>query len=250
VAKTGPSCSICSHDKRHAIEIGLVHRVPARVLARRFDCSKDAIQRHGKNHLSPVQRAALLAHVRPEAIDLPALRESESTGLLASLVASRARLQQLAELSLELGDVRGAVAVESAVTNNLQLVAKLLGQLAVQHNVTHTSVLVSTDYLRLRQTLIAALKPFPDAAVAVGRALHAMEAEAARDITGSAHGPRTAPRLIEGTAEPVDVPPPARKRKVPSGRVDLPGQNELPIPPPPPAASALLPPPPLPRPPC
>jgi hypothetical protein len=181
--------------------------VPHRVLGKRFELSHDSIGRHARAHLTPQIRAAILSAQKPSAIDLEALQASESEGLLAQLVAQRARLQSHGELALDLGDVRGCVAVESAVTANLTLVAKLLGQLVQHHSVTHASILISADYLRLRSTLIAALKPYPDAARAVGAALHRLESEAATDITSRSHGPRngspTAPMLIEGTAEPV-----------------------------------------------
>ena len=40
---------------------------------------------------------------------------------------------------------------------------KLLGTLVTRHAVSHTSILVSPDYLRLRSTLVDALRPFPAA---------------------------------------------------------------------------------------
>src|SRR6185312_16698955 len=101
----------------------------------------------------------LLSAQRPTAIDLEALRVSESEGLLHQLVAQRARLQQHAELAGQLGDVRGAISAEGAITGNLALVGKLLGQLSVTHHVKHTSLLISPDYLRLRQALVTALRP-------------------------------------------------------------------------------------------
>jgi hypothetical protein len=113
-----------------------------------------------------------------------------------------------AGMATDFNDPRAAISAESAITANLALEAKLLGQLVNVHDVRHTSVLISADYLRLRSTLIAALKPFPAAAAAVGAALHRLETEAARDITERAHGPRKAdPLLIEAAVEPPPLPP-------------------------------------------
>lgn len=189
MGKPGPQCTICKSEHRAAIEVGLVHKVPARVLADRYGVSDDAIHRHGRSHLSPAQRAAILAHRKPTAIDLDQLRTTESEGILAQLVAQRARLQVNAELAAGLGDVKAAVSAESAITANLTLVAKLLGQLVTHHNVTTTSVLVSADYIVLRQSIIAALRPFPEAAAAVGAALARLEAKAATDIAAAARKP-------------------------------------------------------------
>lgn len=196
MAKTGPACSICQHEKRPQIELALVHKVPLRTIAARFNVSPHAVHRHAKNHLSPQMRAALLAAVRPTEIDLEALQRSESEGLLSHLVTQRARLQQLSEQSLELADVRAAAAVEGRITSNLELTAKLLGQLVTRHEVRRTSVLLSPDYLELRAALVRALAPFPEAARAVGDALHRLETEAATEITES-----KVPLLIEGTLQ-------------------------------------------------
>jgi hypothetical protein len=210
VGKRGTPCTICSHKARASIEVAIVNRVPARAIAARFEVSKDAVMRHGRNHLTPTQRAALLTAQRPPAtaVDLEALRTTESEGLLCQLVAQRARLQQSAELALELGDVRASVAAEGAITSNLALVGKLLGQLVQRHDVRHTSVLLSPDYLALRSALIAALKPYPDAAKAVGAALYRLESDAARDITDQAAKP--APAVIDHA--PLPPPPPVVSR--------------------------------------
>jgi hypothetical protein len=196
MAKPGKRCSICAHPKRHQIEIGLTHHVPMRALAIRFECSQDAIHRHRTNHLTPQMRAAILAAQRPSAVDLEQLQRSESEGILAQLVTQRARLQQHSDLALELGNGAIAIAAERAITGNLELVARLLGTLVQRHEVTRTSILISADYLQLRQSIVTALRPFPDAAMAVGKALHDLEAQAAKTIAARA-GSGKAPLVIE-----------------------------------------------------
>ena len=78
--------------------------------------------------------------------------------------------------------MKAAVAVERAITDNLNLVSKLLGMIVQRHDVRTTSILVSADYLKLRAVIVAALRPYPDAARAVGAALADIEAEAAQAI--------------------------------------------------------------------
>jgi hypothetical protein len=155
--------------------------------------SRDALFRHARAHLSPQVKAAILTGDKRSAVDLEALQVSESEGLLSQLVVQRARLQQHSDLALELGDVKAAVAVESAITSNLTLVAKLLGQLVQHHEVRSTHVLISEGYLQLRSALLRALRPFPEAARAVGAALHTLETEAAAEIKEQ----RKAPLVIE-----------------------------------------------------
>lgn len=195
MGKTGKACTICSHPKRAQLEIGLTHHVPMRALAIRFDCSEDALARHRRNHLTPTTMAAILAAQKPSEVDLEALQRGEAEGLLAQLVTQRGRLQQHSDLALELGNGTVAIAAERAITSNLELVAKLLGSIVQRHETTHTSILISADYLQLRQSIVAALKPYPEAARAVGAALYEMEADAARDITN-----RKRPLVLEGKA--------------------------------------------------
>ena len=195
-------CTICRHDKRHQIELGLVYRVPASVLARRFNVGEDSLHRHRQNHLSPQVMAAILAAQKPTDIDLEALQASESEGLLAQLVTQRARLQTHSEMATDLGDVRSAVACERAITSNLELVGKLLGQLVQRHEVRSTNLLVSPDYLQLRSVLVSALAPFPEAARAVAAVLHQLESKAASDITANAA--KGKPLMLEAKAIEVE----------------------------------------------
>jgi hypothetical protein len=132
-------------------------------------------------------------------VDLESLQRSESEGILAQLVTQRARLQQHSDLALELGNSIAAISAERAITSNLELVARLLGSIVQRHEVTRTSILISADYLQLRQSIVTALRPYPDAAMAVGRALHDLETQAAKDITARAGNGKT-PLLIEAEA--------------------------------------------------
>ena len=189
----GSACGVCVHESRHLIELALMHRVPVRVLARRFpDVSKDCLHRHRRNHMSPQLKAALLAAVHPTEVDLEQLQRSESEGLLANLVAQRARLQMLSEMAFEAHEVNAAVSVERSITASLELTSKLLGMLITRTHTTSTSILISSDYLALRQAIVTALRPHPEAAAAVGRALAELELAAAQTITES-----KAPLLLE-----------------------------------------------------
>jgi hypothetical protein len=202
-------CTVCTSPHRHKVEIGLTYKTPYRVLAKRYGLSEDAVARHCRNHLSATMRAAILAAQKPAAVDLEALTRSEEEGLLAQLVSQRARLQIAAEQAQGLGDTSGTVRAERAITQNLELVAKLLGQLVQHHQVTHASVLVSPDYLRLRQVLIDTLRPFPAAVLAVGKALAALETTAAEEIRAraSAKANGKAPLVIEHRAEAEEAAP-------------------------------------------
>jgi hypothetical protein len=190
-------CTVCLHPKLPSIELGLVYKTPLRVLANKYNLSIQALHRHRHAHLSPAVAAAILSGRKSTEIDLEALRVSESEGLLAQLVTQRGRLHVESELAARMGNVAGMVSCERAITSNLELLGKLLSMFTTHHEVRHTSVLISADYLALRQALIEALRPFPEAALAVGRALHLLESSAAKDITAAAS---KRPLMIEAEA--------------------------------------------------
>jgi hypothetical protein len=150
----------------------------------------------------PLRRPSETAQA-PSAIDLEKLQASESEGLLHQLVHQRARLQQLVGMATDFGDVKAAVSAEGAIAANLQLVSRLLGMLINRRETRSTSILISSDYLALRAAIVAALRPYPQAARAVGEALHRLEAQAAHDITAAAGGHRPEPKLIEHELPPL-----------------------------------------------
>ena len=175
-------CSICKHERRHQIEIALTYGSSYGDVSRRFGCSPDAAARHARNHLTPQMRAAILYARKPQEIDLESLERSESEGLLSALIAHRARHAQYIDKCLEVGDIARAINADRGTLANLELSAKLLGQLTVRHEVTRTSILVSADYLTLRQTIIGALRRHPAALKDVSDALSKIETAAAADI--------------------------------------------------------------------
>jgi hypothetical protein len=154
---------------------------------------------------------AAVQHARhPSSVDLDALKVSEGEGLLHHLVHQRARLGQHVEMAVEHGDASAAIRGEAAITGNLQLVSKLLGVLVNVSEHRHQHLLTHPDYLRLREVLLKALAPFPEARLAVGRALAGIEVAAAEDITKAAAQKRKAhpePALLEHQPPPPSAAP-------------------------------------------
>ena len=170
---------------RAQIELGLIFGTPLRVLSKRYGRSVSSLQAHRLNHLTPQLKAAVLMARKPEEVDLELLARTEGESVISNLVMQRARLARLAELATEQGMVHQAVACERGVTDNLRLMSQLLGQLVQHHQITKTSVLISTDYIALRQTILRALKRFPEAACVVGEELAKLEGQAAQEVVKS-----------------------------------------------------------------
>src|SRR5216683_250559 len=73
-------------------------------------------------------------------------------------------------------DPRGAVQGHKALLFNLEVEGKLLGEIGrVSPATINQNLIVSADYLRLRQLLLSALRPFPQARAAVLAALRSVE---------------------------------------------------------------------------
>jgi hypothetical protein len=185
MGKSGPTCKVCGSEQRHLIELGLVHRIPVRVLARRFDIPKSTVFRHRRMHMPAQLVAAIAMASHPSELDIEQLQRSESEGMIGALVGQRARLQMLSEMAFEAGEINAATTVERAITQSLELTSRLLGMIVQRHDVRSTSILISADYLELRGTILMALKPYPEAARAVGAALAKLELGAAQTITES-----------------------------------------------------------------
>jgi hypothetical protein len=108
------------------------------------------------------------------------------------LITQWQRLHALASMAAELDNVRGSIAAERAITQNLQLVSQLLGMLVTRHEIRSTSLLISGDYLQLRAALVDALKPFPEASKAAAAAL--AKIEVAEEIKAGSHRFLEAPK--------------------------------------------------------
>jgi hypothetical protein len=189
----GQRCLVCSSPERARIELALVRRMPYRALTARFPgLGKDSFSRHKRNHMPPQLMAALRAAGKPADIDLDALRQSESEGLLQHLIAQRGRLYVLLDLAEEVQDVRAASGVHGRIVENLQLTAKLLGEITSHATTTVNNLVVSGEYVALRSALVRALGPHPEASRAVAAVLRDLEG-AEPHWTGS---PRPPP-LIE-----------------------------------------------------
>ena len=112
-----------------------------------------------------------------------------------SLIVQDGRLASYAEMATEIADVGALVSIERARLSVYELKSKLLGMIVQKHDVRSTTLLISSDYIELRGAIVNALRPFPDAARAVGSALHSLETKAAQTITESKR-----PVMIEAQA--------------------------------------------------
>jgi hypothetical protein len=180
-AHAGRQCNVCNHRELAGINLALARGVSIRALAKRFALHRDSLYRHSKNHLPPQLRASLIAGPDLD-IDLDRLRETESQSLLVHLINLRGRLFSALDVGEEFGDANMVSRVAAQLHHNLEITARLLGDLHPGGSTTINNVLVMPAYVELRVDLMDALRAYPEAGRAVAAVLHRNETKAAASI--------------------------------------------------------------------
>jgi hypothetical protein len=157
------ACTICAHEDRYTIDRALVGGEEAlRTISDRFSVSKTALIRHKDAHLP----AALIKARKAEEV----VRADE---LLSQVRDLQGRTLSILAASEEAGELRTALAAIREARGNLELLAKLLGELDEHPRV---NILVTGEWLTIRTAILVALVPYPEARSAVAEALLGLEA--------------------------------------------------------------------------
>jgi len=151
------SCTVCEHPEREAIDEALVGGASNRSVASLYDVSEAAARRHKSNHLPGKLVMAQAAEEVAQADDLLA----QVRGLQAKALGILSKAEEAGELRTALSAIREA-------RGNLELLAKLLGELDERPTV---NLLISPEWLELRAVIVTALEPYSDARGAVLKAL-------------------------------------------------------------------------------
>ena len=150
-------CTVCSHPERHAIEKLIVGGTPNRRIATQFGLSEAAVRRHAAEHLPVTLVQAREAEEAAHALDV--VKQLRHINGMALTVLRDAKTAGDGELMLKAID---------RVHKQVELQAKLLGDLDERPVV---NVLITPQWVRLRGQIVAALRPYPEAAVAVAAVL-------------------------------------------------------------------------------
>ena len=147
-------CTVCAHPEVEAVDTALVAGEPYRSVANRYESlSQAAVQRHEENHLP-----ATLAKAKD------AREISRADDLLASVRGLQGRSLSILGKAEEAGELRTALSAIREARGNLELLAKLLGELDERPVV---NLNVSPEWLELRTVIVGALDAHPDARGAV-----------------------------------------------------------------------------------
>ena len=174
-------CTICDHSQRQAIEKALISGLPYRALAKRWGVTPSALVRHNQRHL-----AALLTQTPKEAAS-GSQADSEVIHHQQQLEEQNARhvidtvhqLKAINAACLEVltqarSDRKPTILLRAVdrIYRQIELQARLLGEIQNEQSI---NVTVLPEWFEIRQRLIAALEPFPEARGAVAEALKHVE---------------------------------------------------------------------------
>lgn len=156
------TCTISTHSERAAIDAALLANQPLRDIAGQYGVSKSALARYRNDRLP----AALVRAKEVEDV-------THADDLLMQVRDLQARALVILDSAEASGDLRTALAAIREARGNLELLARLMGELNDQATV---NVIISPEWQRVRAVIIAALAPYPDARLAVTSDLLTIEA--------------------------------------------------------------------------
>ena len=152
----GRTCTICKHPERGIIEDALLAGTPFRNIAKRSGISITALHRHKHDHMpESLAKAEAAEQVRADDL-LEQVRHLQEKALSILATAEQA------------GDMRTALQAIREARGNLELLAKMLGELQQEGTVNIT---MAPEWLELRAVIVQALRPHPEALEAVTGAL-------------------------------------------------------------------------------
>jgi hypothetical protein len=151
------SCTVCEHPRRDEVDRALVGGASNRSVASLYDVSEAAMRRHKANHLP----AKLVMAQAAEEV-------AQADNLLSQVQDLQGRALAILDKAETADDLRTALGAIREARGNLELLAKLLGELDERPVV---NLNVSPEWLELRAVIVGALEPHPEALRAVVGAL-------------------------------------------------------------------------------
>ncbi len=155
-------CTICLHPQRATIDKRLIAGESLRNIAKRTGTSATALHRHKADHLPATLVKAAEAEGVAQALDVVAQLRVINGSSLA--VLREARESRNGDLALKAVD---------RIQKQIELQAKLLGDLDDRPAI---NILIAPEWLAARSAMLEALRPYPEARVAVAERLAALGA--------------------------------------------------------------------------
>lgn len=169
-------CTVCDHPKRREIDKTLVTGNSIRHTAAVFGLSVSALFRHQKEHLRPLlEKEAPEEEIDDDTAQLRAQQRSAEAEDKAHALDMRQQLKVVNAACLE---VLRKARTDAKQTTLLQAVDRIHRQITLQAQLlggpnddTSEADSIQAQWPRIRQVVIDALRPFPEARIAVAEAL-------------------------------------------------------------------------------
>lgn len=168
-------CSVCDHPRRREIDRALVAGSSLTQTAKVYDLSVSALFRHRKEHLAALLEKAKECSLGSEAQDLVRHRQAVENEESAHALDLRQQLKVVNAACLEVlrqarSDARQTTLLQAVdrIHRQIALQAQLLG--GMPQGDTENEPMPS-QWALIRQVILEALQPFPDARIAVAEAL-------------------------------------------------------------------------------
>lgn len=177
-------CQVCRCSEKWRVELLIAGGASRVSVGKKFGLHEDALDRHWKHHVSDQAKAGYLCGPA-ELATLAEKAAIESDSVLDYLRLCRTVLVgQLSAMS-EAGDGNGAANVARALTQTLESIGKITGQMSELArstiNIGNVSILTdSPAFARVQATLLKALADHPAARNAVVLALRSLDEENAQ----------------------------------------------------------------------
>ena len=159
------SCTVCSHPDSVLINEALVIEGQSnRALTRQYDLSKDAIRRH-RGHIPQLLVKASQA-----------LEVVDADDLLAKVEELRQKAMEVLAEAEDAHDHRIMLAAIDRASKQLELLAKLLGEIS---DAPQVNIHLHPQYIAVRTAIVQAVEPYPEVKEAISQAMLQLEGSGA-----------------------------------------------------------------------
>ncbi len=156
----GPSCRVCAHAQRDALDRGLLFgEITTSEAARIVNVHRSSVTRHVQKHVLP----NVAGDLGPDAV----LADIDITEEVRSLYVRARKHMHAAE---QVHNPKALAAFHREARADLELLAKLTSQLQ-QEGTGVTNITINPQWVTIRAVLFSALQPWPEARAAVAAAL-------------------------------------------------------------------------------
>jgi hypothetical protein len=159
MSEAGRPCSVCSHPERREIELQIVAGATLQAVSTEFGMSPNSVMRHRDNHMTGIAEAEA---------DRAAQRGEQGEDLVKIARGLRNKAFSLGMAAEQKGDLRTALTGVRDAGRLLETQGKLEGKIEPG---TTVNIMFSQQFLVVQGIILQALAPYPEARLAVVKAL-------------------------------------------------------------------------------